>query len=76
MTRILYPGHFLYDDMVRSEDPGEQCSPLLFSGASNLYRYIFSVAQPVDAGKTVTSGTDESVPYDYGFWYRQNRYIL
>ena len=23
----------------------------------------FSVAQPVDAGKTVTSGTDESVPY-------------
>ena len=22
--------------------------------------------------ETVTSGTDESVPYDYGFWYRQN----
>ena len=37
---------------------------MLFSGTSNLYRYIFSVAQPVDAGKTVTSGTDESVPYE------------
>ena len=24
----------------------------------------FFVAQPVDAGKTVTSGTDESVPYE------------
>ena len=40
---------------------GRALLALLFSGASNLCRYIFSVAQPVDAGKTVTSGTDESV---------------
>jgi len=32
---------------------GEHCSPF-FRGASNLYRYIFSVARPVDAGKTDT----------------------
>ena len=27
------------------------------------------------SGKVGTNGTDKSVPYSYGFWYRQNRYI-
>ena len=28
------------------------------------------------SGKVGTNGTDKSVPYSYGFWCRQNRYIL
>ena len=32
-------------------------------------------AMDFSSGKVGTNGTDKSVPYSYGFWYRQNRYI-
>ena len=32
-------------------------------------------AMDFSSGKVGTNGTDKSVPYSYGFWCRQNRYI-
>ena len=37
---------------------------------------VIAVSRPGVADKTITSGTDKSVPYSYRFEFRQNRYIL
>ena len=36
---------------------------------------VIAVSRPGAADETITSGTDKSVPYDYRFKFRQNRYI-
>ena len=42
------------------------------SHCTNTY---IAVSRPGAAAETITSGTDKSVPYDYRFKFRQNRYI-
>ena len=37
---------------------------------------FIAVSRPETADETGICGTDKSVPYSYGFWCRQNRYIL
>ena len=37
---------------------------------------VAPTAIDLSADQTATCGTDESVPYSYGFWCRLSRYIL
>ena len=48
-----------------------------FLDANSHYTDTFiASARPETADETGICGTDKSVPYSYGFWCRQNRYIL
>ena len=47
-----------------------------FLDANSHYTDTFiASARPETADETGICGTDKSVPYGYGFWCRQNRYI-
>ena len=41
-----------------------------------MYKYIYCGIPTGNCQLNHHSGTDKSVPYSYGFWCRQNRYIL